>query len=191
MHYIWHFANWDNIAIKVAVFLLHQKYGEQYLAQIIRFYEGNPLQLFCKMFVWLFLFLDTQEEWDQPRQQTEKSIYWGELVKCQSIFNLEIGSQPVLWFFFQCKELADGKYQSKVLEEGTSKDFGSQDKSFPEDTFWINLVRSSQQTFLWRYSPKENLQKALLMLLKKWKDESFSVFCLTGLKVHPTPQQKL
>ena len=93
--------------------------------------------------------------------------------------------------FFQCKELADGKYQSKVLEEGTSKDFGSQDKSFPEDTFWINLVRSSQQTFLWRYSPKENLQKALLMLLKKWKDESFSVFCLTGLKVHPTPQQKL
>ena len=50
--------------------------------------------------------------------------------------------------FFQCKELADGKYQSKVLEEGTSKDFGSQDKSFPEDTFWINLVRSSQQTFL-------------------------------------------
>ena len=51
-------------------------------------------------------------------------------------------------FFFQCKELGDGKYQSKVLEEGTSKDFGSQDKSFPEGTFWINLVRSSQQTFL-------------------------------------------
>ena len=80
--------------------------------------------------------------------------------------------------FFQCKELADGKYQSKVLEEGTSKDFGSQDKSFPEDTFWINLVRSSQQTFLWRYSPKENLQKALLIFCKCGcsKSEKMKVF---------------
>ena len=69
------FRHWDNIAIHVAVFLLHQYYGEQYLAQIIRFYKRNPLQLLCKIFVWLFRFHDTDEEWDQPQQQTEKSIY--------------------------------------------------------------------------------------------------------------------
>ena len=28
-----------------------------------------------------------------------------------------------------------------------SKDFGRQDKRFPEGTFWINLVKSSQQSF--------------------------------------------
>ena len=67
--------HWNNIAIGLAVFLLHQDYGEQYLAQIIRFYKGNPLQLLCKIFVWLFQFYDTEEEWDQSQQQTEKSIY--------------------------------------------------------------------------------------------------------------------
>ena len=67
--------HWNNIATCVAVFLLHQDYGEQYLAQIIRFYKRNPLQLLCKIFVWLFRLHDTDEEWDQPQQQTEKSIY--------------------------------------------------------------------------------------------------------------------
>ena len=69
------FHHWNKIAIEVAVFLLHQDYGEQYLAQIIRFYKGNPLQLLCKIFVWLYKFHDTEEEWDQPPQHTEKSIY--------------------------------------------------------------------------------------------------------------------
>ena len=53
------FHHWNKIAIEVAVFLLHQDHGEQYLAQIIRFYKGNPLQLLCKIFVWLFQFYDT------------------------------------------------------------------------------------------------------------------------------------
>ena len=46
--------------------------------------KGNPLQLLCKIFVWLSQFHDTEEEWDQPQQQTEKSIYLGELVRNQS-----------------------------------------------------------------------------------------------------------
>ena len=29
-------------------------------------------------------FYDTEEEWNQPQQQTEKSIYVGELVRNQS-----------------------------------------------------------------------------------------------------------
>ena len=67
--------HWNNIATCAAVFLLHQDYGEQYLAQIIRFCKGNPLQLLCKIFVWLYQFHDTEEEGDQPQQQ---SIYRGE-----------------------------------------------------------------------------------------------------------------
>ena len=78
------FRHWNNIAIEVAVFLLHQDYGEQYLSQIIRFYKGNPLQLLCKIFVWLCQFYDTEEKWNQLQQQTEKSIYLGELVRNQS-----------------------------------------------------------------------------------------------------------
>ena len=61
------------------IVLLHQDYGEQYLAQIIRFYKENPLQLLCKIFVSLFQFHDTVEKWDEPQQQIEMSIYEGRI----------------------------------------------------------------------------------------------------------------
>ena len=54
-------CHWNNIAIDLAVFLLHQDYGEQYLSQIIRFYMVDPLQLFCLIFVWLSQFYDTEK----------------------------------------------------------------------------------------------------------------------------------
>ena len=54
------------------------------MSQIVRFYKGNPLQLICKVFVWLSQFHATEEKWDQPQQQTEMSIYEGRLFKNQS-----------------------------------------------------------------------------------------------------------
>ena len=54
-------GHWNNIAKSIAVFLLHLGYGEQYLAQIIRFYKENPFHLICKAFVWLSQLHDTEE----------------------------------------------------------------------------------------------------------------------------------
>ena len=76
--------HWNNIAIEVAVFLLHQDYGEQYLAQIIRFYKENPLLLFCKIFVWLFLILWHSINVGPTTTADRKSIYEGELVQNES-----------------------------------------------------------------------------------------------------------
>ena len=112
--------------------------------------------------------------WENLRKQ------WKTAAKktCLGLFSnwkLFITSTLVL---FQCKHLADGKYQSKVLEEGSSKDFGSQDKSFPEGTFWINLVRSSQQSFSLRIFTKRKFAKSIVNILQMrlLKGEKMKVF---------------
>ena len=93
---------------------------------------------------------------------------------CLHYFQIGYGLITRTLVLFQCNQPADGKYQSKVLEEGTSKDFGSQDKSFPEGTFWINLVRSSQQSFSLRiFPPKKKICKYSANVVawgwKRWK----------------------
>ena len=88
--------------------------------------------------------------WENLRKQCKTAA-----ITCLHYFQIGYGLLTCTLVLFQCNQPADGKYQSKVLEEGTSKDFGSQDKSFPEGTFWINLVRSSQQSFSLRIFPSQ------------------------------------
>ena len=114
--------------------------------------------------------------WENLRKQCKTAAKL-----CSRFFQMSNWLETCILVLFQCKHLADGKYQSKVLGEGSSKDFGSQDKSFPEGTFWINLVRSSQQSFSLRIFTKRKSAKSIVNILQMrlLKDVKMKVFpCL-------------